>query len=367
VTRPTRAVVDLGAIARNYRRLEARAGGRSLIPVLKADAYGHGALPVARRLEREGAARFAVAIAEEALPLRRGGIAGEILLLNHADPSDVPLHRAFGLTPTLHGMEQARAFADAARGLRDPLRVHVKVDSGMGRLGFSPSELGDLVALMRRSRGLRVAGTFTTFASADEPSSPVTALQIGRFRAAVAALLDAGIAPGLVHLDNSGSLIAGAASGGDAVRPGIALYGIAPAPDSSFDLEPAMRLETRVIAMREVPSGTPLGYGGRFVTGRPSRIAIVPIGYHDGLRRSFFGRVSMVVRGRRAPLVGAVSMDLTLLDATESGASPGDPAICLGEEVGLRITAWDLARAADTIPYEILCGISARVPRAYAG
>jgi alanine racemase len=150
------------------------------------------------------------------------------------------------------------------------------------------------------------------------------------------------------------------------VRPGLALYGVPPSERFAAEgLAPAMTLATRVMAVREFPPGTPLGYGGAFVTRRPSTIAVLPIGYHDGLRRSFSGRVSVLLRGREAPIVGAVSMDLTFVDATDGGASPGDPVVCLGADAGRRVTAWDLARAAGTNPYEILCGIGPRVPRAY--
>ncbi|MFN2385579.1 MAG: alanine racemase [Thermoanaerobaculia bacterium] len=365
--RPTVAVIDLGAIARNYRRLEGRLAGQAIIAVVKADAYGHGALPVAHRLADEGAASFAVALVEEGIALRRGGVAGGILLLGHADPSDIPMLRAYGLTPTLHALEQARGFARAARGLSGPLDVHVKLETGMGRLGFREEEVAGLIEILRDAPGLRLAGALTNFSQADEPSSPATARQIARMRSEVEALRAAGFFPGAVHAANSAAVLAHSDSFFDAVRPGLALYGVSPFPESDDGLEPALTLETRVIAVHEVPAGAALGYGGRFVTRRPSRIATIPIGYHDGLRRVISGRGSVLLRGRRAPLAGAVSMDLTLLDATDTGAEAGDRVVCLGAEGSERVTAWDLARAADTIPYEILCGIGPRVPRHYVG
>lgn len=365
--RPTRAVVDLSAIARNYRLLEERAGaGVAIIPVVKADAYGHGAVPVARRLAQEGARMFAVAFAEEGLELRRGGVAGEILLLNFSDPADLAIDRAYGLTPTLHDLKQAEAFARSAGTLTPALPVHVKLDTGMGRLGIPPREIGALAGILRRAPGLSVRGVFAQLSAAEDPRSPATPAEVRGFSDGVAALSAAGIAPQLVHLANSAGVLGHPESRFTAVRPGLALYGVPPSERFAGEgLAPAMTLATRVMAVRDFPSGTPIGYGGAFVTRRPSTIAVLPIGYHDGLRRSFSGRVSVLLRGREAPIVGAVSMDLTFVDATDDGASPGDPVVCLGADAGLRVTAWDLARAAGTIPYEILCGIGPRVPRVY--
>jgi alanine racemase len=363
--RPTFASVDLGAIVRNYRLLESRVGaGRRLIPVLKADAYGHGAVPIARRLENEGARTFAVAVAEEGVALRRAGVVGEILLLNFSDPGDASAHRAYGLTPALYDRTQARAFAEVAAGFSEPLPVQIKIDSGMGRIGFRSEELAELSQILRGARGLRVAGTFSNLASAEDPDSPRTREQIECLRAGVEALAASGVSPGVVHVANSAGVLLHPASWLDAVRPGLALYGVSPSGDDDA-LEPALSLETRVMSLREVPPGSPLGYGGRFVTSRPSTIAVLPIGYHDGFRRSFSGRVRVLLRGKEAPVVGAVSMDLTLVDATGLGARTGDRAICLGSDGALRVTAWDLARAADTLPYEILCGIGPRVPRVH--
>ena len=363
--RPTFASVDLGAIARNYRHLQGRVGeSRRLIPVLKADAYGHGAAPIGRRLESEGVRTFAVAIAEEGVALRRAGVGGEILLLNFSDPADIGLHRAYGLTPALYDRPQARAFAEATAGFSEPLPVQVKLDSGMGRIGFRPEEVGELAQILRGARGLRVAGTFSNLASAEDPGSPRTHEQVERLRAGVEALEVHGVSVGIVHLANSAGTLLHPGSWLDAVRPGLALYGVSPTGDDD-SLEPALTLETRVMSLRNVPEGVPLGYGGRFVTPRPSTIAVLPIGYHDGFRRSFSGRVRVLLRGKEAPVVGAVSMDLTLVDATGLGAVTGDRVICLGSDGALRVTAWDLARAADTLPYEILCGIGPRVPRVH--
>lgn len=365
--RPTRAVVDLDAIASNYRLLAGRVGPRrAVICVVKADAYGHGASAVARRLAEEGASRFAVAVAEEGIALRRSGVAGEILLLNYSDPADAGLHRAYSLVPALYDFAQAGGFAEATRGWREPLAVHVKLDTGMGRIGFHPGEIGALADTLKRAPGLSVEGTFSNLASAEDPDSPATAKQVETLKSAVVALSAAGVAPGLVHLANSAGILLRPETWFDGVRPGLALYGVPPAAGQAAEnLVPAMTLETRVMAVHAVPPGTPLGYGGRFETARTSEIAVVPIGYHDGFRRSFSGRVRVLMGRGEAPVVGAVSMDLTLVDTTGLSARVGDRVVCLGAEGALRITAWDLARAAETVPYEILCGIGPRVPRVY--
>jgi alanine racemase len=366
VSRPTRAVVDLGAIARNFRFLAARVAPAAVIAVVKADAYGHGAVPVARRLAAEGARTFAVAIAEEGVALRRAGIEGDVLILNYVDPADIPLHRAYGLTPALSDLAQAKAFAEATRIDAAPLPVHLKLDTGMGRLGVRPAELPAAIDVLRNAKGLALGGVFTNFASSSDTASPRTAEQTAAMRDGLSALQSAGLSTGVVHLANSGGALAHPGSWFDAIRPGLALYGVAPA--EALDdgaLEPTLALETEIMTVRDVPPGTPLGYGGTFVTARSSQIAVLPIGYDDGLSRSLSGRLSVLVKGEQAPIVGAVSMDLTIVDVTGISARRGDPVVCLGQDRARRVTAWDWARAAGTIPYEVLCGIGRRVPRAY--
>ena len=278
----------------------------------------------------------------------------------------MPRLAAYGLTPTLYDAAQAEAIAAATRGLSVPLPVHLELDTGMGRAGFRAEELDFVIALFQHAPGLRLAGTFANLSRADDPSSPETARQVERLRAAASRLRDAGLAPGLVHAANSAAILGAEPAWLDAVRPGLALYGVAPRefPEAAA-LVPAMTLETRVTAVRRVPADTPLGYGGRFVTERPTTIAVLPIGYHDGFRRSFSGRVAVLLGGKRAPVVGAVSMDVTLVDTSEAPVRRGDRAVCLGTDGRDTVTAWELADAAGTIPYEILCGIGPRVPRVH--
>ena len=365
---PTRALVDLDAIAHNYRRLRNRVAPRAVIAVVKADAYGHGAAAVARRLEHEGADRFAVANTDEGVALRRAGISGDVLLLSCAEPEELALQHAYGLTPTVYDAAQAEAIVAAAERLPGSQGVQLELDTGMGRAGIRPEELERILNSFRGARRARITGTFANLSSADDPASPATARQVEALRGCLQRMRAAGVEPGMVHLANSAGTLAHPDTWFDAVRPGLALYGVSPsdAVDGS-ELTPAMSVETRVVGVRRLPAGTPLGYGGRFVTARPTAIAVLPIGYHDGFRRSFSGRVSVLLRGRKAPVVGSVSMDVTLVDATDAGAERGDRAICLGRDGAAAVSAWDLARAADTIPYEILCGIGPRVARVYSG
>jgi alanine racemase len=367
VTRPTRAVVDLGAIAKNYRFLAERVSPASVIPVVKADAYGHGAAAVARRLEAEGARTFGVAMAEEGVALRRAGLGCDILILGFASAGDAGLHRAYGLTPSLYGLDQAGEFARAAASLPSPQPVHLKIDTGMGRLGFGMRELPAAIELLKASRGLELAGLYSNLSSSAEPGPVATSAQAAALADAAGAIRAAGLSPGLVHLANSGAVVAGAGVWFDAVRPGLALYGVAPAERLGEGLLPALRLETELMEVREVAAGTPLGYGGAFVTSRPSRIGLLPLGYDDGLRRSLSGRVPVLVNGEVAPIVAAVSMDLTFVDVTGLPARRGDRVVCIGSDGSRQVTAWDWARAAGTIPYEILCGIGPRVPRIHVG
>jgi alanine racemase len=363
----TRALIDLDAIARNYRLLHDRVGaGRAVYAVVKANAYGHGATAVARRLEREGADRFAVAGTEEGVALRRAGVGGEVLLLSCAEPEELPRQHAYGLTPTISDLAQAEALLAASRRIAGRLRVQLELDTGMGRAGIRPEELDPLIALWKNSGRTEIAGTFANLSSADDPASPATARQVAVMRECLARMRDAGVSPGLVHVANSAGILAHPDSWFDGVRPGLALYGIAPSDAvDAAGLTPAMTVESRVIGVRRVPAGTPLGYGERFVTSRETTVAVLPIGYHDGFRRSFSGSISVLLRGRKAPVVGSVSMDVTLVDATATGAERGDRVVCLGRDGDDAITAWELARAAGTIPYEILCGLGPRVARVY--
>lgn len=361
--RPTRAEVDLGAIAHNLRVLRQIAGSARVLAVVKADAYGHGVVPVTARLQAEGVDGFGVALAEEGIELRDAGITAEILVLNgvyggaHADV----LHH--GLTPVVYDLGEVEAFERAAGGR--PFAVHLKVDTGMARLGVPVDELPAFLDRLSRHRRVRIEGLMTHLASADADDE-FTREQLARFARAEALLVERGHRPRVVHAANSAGAFRHAAARFDLIRPGLALFGYRPADDVRADLRPALRLRTEIIAIRELPSGAPVGYNARFRTTRRTRIATLPVGYGDGLFRAATNRGEVLVRGQRAPMVGAVSMDLTTIDVTDvPDVALHDEAILLGTQDGQVLGADDLARASGTIPYEVLTNISRRVPRFY--
>ncbi len=307
---PVRALVSLDAIASNYRLIRDRVGpARAVYAVVKADAYGHGATAVARRLAAEGVDRFAVAHTEEGVALRRAGVGGEILLLSHAEPSDLPRQRAYGLTPVLYDLAQARAVAQAsAGGSSEPLRVHLELDTGMGRAGIrSRRARRDDRACFAASTAARSRGHVCEPLVRGRPvRRPRPAGRSARSSPASSVCARPGVPTGTVHAANSAGVLGHPDAWLDAVRPGLALYGVAPSPASGgAGLVPAMALETAVVAVKNVPAGTPLGYGGRFVARRDTTVAVIPIGYHDGFRRSLSGKISVLLRGQRAPVVGA--------------------------------------------------------------
>jgi alanine racemase len=362
--RTTRAEVDLEAVADNFKVVRSAAGGTAIYAVVKADAYGHGLVPVARRLEQAGADGFCVALAEEGFELREAGIRAPVLVLNSAYGDEHQHVLRAKLTPVIFDAANAGAFWRAARGR--PTGVHLKVDTGMSRLGVPPKELGRLLDKLERMPGLRIDGLMTHLSSAD--SSPeVTREQIARFLEARDLLARRGHRPGVLHAANSAATLAFPEARFDLVRPGIALYGCCPLPELDAGLKPALRLVSDIISLRRVPAGTGVGYNQTHVTEGESLIATVAIGYGDALMRASSNRGFMLVRGKRCPIVGNVSMDLTTLDVSGvEGCSVGDEAVLIGEQQGERLTAEDLARACNTIVYEVLTGISPRVPRFYS-
>jgi len=361
--RTTRAEVDLGAIAHNFRAVRAAAQGALVYAVVKADAYGHGLVPVARCLQQAGADGLGVALAEEGFKLRHMGVTKPILVLNSAYGSEHERVLREGLTPVVFDADHANAFSRAAKG--QSFGVHLKVDTGMARLGVTMEGLPALLSELEKMPGLRIDGLMTHLSSAD--SDPAfTREQIKRFAGARELLLQRGHQPRLAHLANSAGAFGFPEARADMVRPGIALYGVCPLAGLEAGLKPALRLVTGVISVRELPAGTAVGYNQTHVTARPSRIATVAIGYGDGLMRAASNRGAMLVRGKPCPIVGNVSMDLTMLDVTETaGCSAGDEVVLIGEQQGARLTAEDLARACDTIAYEVFTNFSPRVPRIY--
>lgn len=365
--RPTRARVDLEAVAFNYRLVRAAANPAQIWAVVKADGYGHGAVEVARRLAAEGCSRFAVSNLDEALELRHAGVEGSLLLLFGAEPALAGVLIEHRLVPLLSSLEAFRAMEAEGRHRSTAVEVHADFDTGMGRMGLFAEEAGPLAEFLRRAEGVRLTGTSTHFARAGE-SGDFTGVQIERFDSILATLRAGGVNPGLVHAANSAAALVEPRARYDAVRAGIALYGVSPEPGlaAARDLRPAMEWSTDVLLVRELAAGSPLSYGASFVTRRRSLIATLPVGYADGFRRALSNRGEVIVGGRRAPVVGRVCMDLTLVDVTDiPGVRAGDEAVLLGRRGDVSITVEEMAERLDTIGYEVLCALGCRVPRHY--
>ncbi len=367
--RPTRAEVDLGALVRNVRALRSVAPGVALLAMVKADAYGHGAGLIARALETEGVEMLGVALVEEGLALRQAGVGAEILVLGGAYEGGWEAMVQASLYPAVFREDQLEALAAAARKLGTVPRAHLKVDTGLARLGAQP---GEVPALLARARALQVdlQGVMSHFANADLADAGVTQEQLKKFRAVLAQVDAAGFRPRWRHLANSAAMVAlPSAREGEhlnLVRPGLALYGLSPAPWIVLPqpLEPVLSWKTAVVHLKTVPPGTAVSYGGTWTARRPTRIATLPVGYADGYPRRLSNRGQVLVRGQRVPLVGRVCMDLCMVDVTDvPGVALGDEVVLLGRQGTEEVGAVELAGWLETIPYEVLCGVGARVPR----
>jgi alanine racemase len=372
--RPTWAEVSLSKLRRNYERIRHLAGPRKVMAVIKADAYGHGAIPVAKTLAQSGVDWFGVATVEEALELREAGVEQPVLLLGGLYMSD-PAHLIeYRLTPSVSSTMRLDTYAECARRYSRPIEFHLKVDTGLGRLGLPLDRVGAFVEHYRELKGLELKGFFTHLASAEDLVAAQTEEQAQRFKSALEQLRSHGSAPEWVHVSNSAALLACRPFPENLVRIGALLYGYCvpfvlppgedPPPIPEF--EPVLAFKSRVVFMKDVPSGTPLGYGAAFHTRRLSRIATVPVGYADGLSRGLSNRGYAIVRDRRARIIGSISMDLSLLDVTDiPGVNIGDEVILLGKSEHCSINALEIAQLLGTVPYEILCSIGKRVPRLY--
>ena len=369
--RPVWAEVDLGAIRDNAATLATVADPARLCAVVKAGAYGHGPVPVARAALDGGASWLAVALVEEGADLREAGITAPVLLLSEPPLEALPEVVALGLTPTLYSLSgvEAAAKAVASAGEATPLAVHVKVDTGMHRVGAAP-ELAVALALAVEERAeLRLEGLWTHFAVADEPDDPFTDRQLERFAAVVDALAASGVRPPLLHACNSAGVIAHPAARHDLVRCGIALYGVAPSPalEGRVDLRPALSVRARVSQVKEVAAGEGISYGLRYRFDRRSVVATVPLGYADGVpwRLAAVGG-EVLIGGRRRPIAGSVTMDQITVDCgDDADVAPGDEVVLLGRQGGESVDAWEWASRLGTIAYEVLCAVGPRVPRTY--
>jgi alanine racemase len=368
--RPTRAEINLANLRHNLRVVQ-RATKSPVWCVLKADGYGHGAKAVARTLERAGAAGICVALLEEAIELREAGIERPILVMGGyygGAWGDLLRHN---LTPIVYDAEQIDALADEVRfSGSEPVRVHLKVDTGMARLGVTPREVTGIARALSRRPEVVLEGLMTHFACADSGETESVEHQLQIFAAVTEDLRRMGFSPPIRHAANSAALFQCPSSHLEAVRPGLALFGIQPRIGMAQDLRPVMRMHTEVVALRDLERGDPAGYGATWTASRPSRIATVPLGYADGLSRALSNKGHLLVRGRRAPIVGSVSMDLTMIDVTDiPGVELRDEVVAIGAQRGVlgtaEITVEEMATELGTIPWEVLTNVSRRVPRFY--
>jgi len=369
-SRPAWAEVDLDAIRHNTAALVVVAAPAAVCAVVKADGYGHGAVPVARAALEAGATWLAVAVVEEGEALRRAGIAAPILLL--AEPPAEAMAEALAqrLTPTLYTAEGVEAAAKAAASGRSPAPVHLKVDTGMHRVGASPDDLVEVARAAGEAHELRVEGLWTHLAVAEEPAEDgFTIEQLRRFEDARDRLAGAGIHPDLLHAANSAGTIAHPAARYDMVRCGISVYGYCPgaALDGRVELRPAMSLKARVSFVKQLGAGERVSYGLRYALPGPADLVTVPLGYDDGVRRRLAAKgADVLIGGRRCPMAGTVTMDQFLVDCgPSSGVVAGDEVVLIGHQGDHEITADHWAELLDTISYEIVCGVGPRVPRVY--
>lgn len=354
--RPTWVEIDTEAFRRNIDAVVRRLPQRSrLIAVLKGDAYGHGAVPLAKKCSPDRVAMIATALLEESLELRDAGIDLPLLVLGPLTEEQVRTAVDRRITIGVVGPEELEGVCRVARD-RD-VAIHLKLDTGMGRMGVTDRELPRVVEMIRSAQRLKIEAVYTHFANASDPNDPLTEQQIAKFRQMTSTLN----AP-LHHLSNSAATMRGLIEPGDLVRVGITLFGAEALDAGTSKLEPVLRWRTEIMRLKELPAGYGIGYGTTFHTKRPSRIATLPVGYADGYDRRLSNNADVLIRGRRTPLVGRVSMDLLTVDVTDiPDAQFGDEAILLGGEIPVE----ELAKRTGTIPYEVFCRISKRVPRVY--
>jgi alanine racemase len=378
-TRPTWAEVSLSLLRENYRTIAEYVGPKvNICAVVKAYAYGHGAVECASALEQEGARWLGVTSLDEAIPLREEGMTTRILLMTGFWRGEEEEIIRLRLTPTVWEVGQIRLLERAASELGVfEHAVHLKVDTGMGRLGAAPQDLPPVLEALHSSLHLRVEGFSTHIASSEVLDAPSVQEQLKAFEAARGVLAEYGFDPPLVHAANTSAVIAHHEGWNTMVRPGLALYGyhlpferagrVVSGRGLKLTLKPVLTWKTRILSLRDMRAGQALGYGGTYVTKAPARIAILPVGYADGLNRELSSKGRVIVREHYAPIVGRISMDLTTVDVTGiPGIEVGEAVILLGTQDGLSVDACEHAELAETTPYEILCAISKRVPRKYS-
>ena len=368
--RPVWAEVNLDNIINNIKEIKKNINGEEIIAVVKANAYGHGAVEVAPVLIENGADRLAVAMLSEALELREAGIKVPILILGYTDVAFSEMLINNDIEQTVYSLDYAKELSKKAEALGKVAKIHIAVDTGMGRIGFLPNEksVEEVVEISKLSN-LRITGIFTHFSNADEQDKSYAHNQIEKFNSFINEIEKREVNLGLKHISNSASIIDIEDAHYNAIRPGIILYGYYPSDYINKDklkLMPALSLKCQVIHVKELPKGEYIGYGRKFRTERDSVIATLPIGYADGYIRGLYEKAHVIINGKLAPVVGKICMDQCMIDVTDVGpVKVGDEVVLLGEDNGVKNNADDIAKMLDTINYEILCMIGRRVPRIY--
>lgn len=366
--RPTWVEVNLDAIRHNVAELRRMAPNSQFMAVVKADGYGHGALQVARTALEAGATWLGVATVEEGVELRRNGVVASTLVFGYVPEEQTGMVLLHAIRPAVFSLDLARALQERGKGLVRKAYVHLKIDTGMGRVGIRPDEIIPFVRELKQLSHIEVEGVFTHLATADEPDNPFAAEQLAEFERVLALLRTEGINPPVIHAANSAGILLWPNSHYDLVRAGIAMYGHPPDPAVEWpvNLQPALTWRTRVGMIKEVPAGTPISYGCTYRAEKSERIASLPVGYADGYPRGLSNKGQVLVRGRRCQVAGRVCMDQTMVRIPDGlEVEPGDEVVLIGEQNGEWITASEVAGLIGTINYEVLCAISKRVPRLY--
>jgi len=365
--RETCAEINLNNLTYNIRAIQQRVSPSVVVPVLKSDAYGHGAVPITRHLAREGVSMFAVAQLQEALELRESGITQSILILGRLFPDEIPTAIKAGLRITVSGSEDIRWIEQSSQEL--PALVHVNVETGMGRIGVLLDQEPDFLDVLIKSRQCIWEGLYSHFSTSDEKDKTYAKLQLARFHEILSRIQNLEKKPLMIHMANSGAILDIPESYFNAVRPGILMYGHYPSLETSHSIQPnqMMTLKTYVAHVRKMPADHPISYGRRWVTKRATKIAVLPVGYADGVSRKFTNRGEVLIRGKRYPMVGTVTMDYIMVDVGNDPIQPGDEVILWGESSQGTIQVIEVAEKIGTIPYELTCGVSKRVKRVYRG
>ncbi|MGE5571675.1 MAG: alanine racemase [Bacteroidota bacterium] len=372
--RPTVAEVDLTSISRNIGAIRRRVGpGPEIMAVVKADAYGHGAVQVATTALTSGATWLGVALVEEGVVLRKSGIIAPILVFGQLFPNQArrALHYSLSCTVSTYEFAEALSVAATQEGKRG--KCHVKVDTGMGRIGVPPRQAASFVRRVAMLPNVEVEGIYTHFASADADDKTFACEQLSRFMGVIEALRTAGVQIQFRHAANSAACVDIPEARLDMVRPGILMYGLSPFSTERFqklkkemDIRPALSLKTRVSFLKRVPAGTPVSYGSTYVTKEDTVIATLPVGYADGYSRGLSNRGEVLIRGRRLPIVGRICMDQCMVDVGSLEVEVGDEAVLIGRQGDQEIAAEEVADKLGTISYEVVCAIGKRVPRVYS-